>query len=60
MNNLYSLTEARKEFSRIIKDVQYKGDAYIISRHGEEAAAVGPTTVYKEWKRQWNELFQMI
>lgn len=60
MKNTYSLTEARKEFSRIVKDVQYRGDSYIISRHGEEAAAVVPIEVYKEWKRQRDELFQMI
>jgi len=54
------ITKAREEFSNIVEQVQYKGDSYIISRHGKPAAAVVPIEVYEGWKRQREELFDLI
>lgn len=54
------VTEARKEFSSLVRDVQYQGGAYVISRHGEKAAAVVPIQVYQDWKKQRKEFFEQI
>jgi prevent-host-death family protein len=54
------VTEARKEFSNLIRDVQYQGGAYVISRHGEKAAAVVPIQVYRDWQKQRKEFFDQI
>ncbi len=54
------VTEARKEFSSLVRDVQYQGGAYVISRHGEKAAAVVPIHVYQDWKKQGREFFDQI
>ncbi|MFO7943650.1 MAG: type II toxin-antitoxin system Phd/YefM family antitoxin [Anaerolineales bacterium] len=54
------VTEARKEFSSLVRDVQYQGGAYVISRHGEKAAAVVPIQVYRDWKKQRKEFFDQI
>lgn len=60
MEKELGVTEARKEFSDLVERVQYRGDAYIISRHGKPAAAVVPVQVYKNWIQQRKELFQLI
>ena len=54
------VTEAREEFSSIIKDVQYRSGAYVIKRHGEKAAAVVPVQVYLDWKKQRKGFFDQI
>ena len=60
MERELGVTEARKEFSDLVEKVQYQGDAYIISRHGKPAAAVVPVQVYENWRRQREELFDLI
>lgn len=55
-----NLTKAREEFSSIIKDVQYRSGAYVIKRHGEQAAAVVPIQVYRDWKKQRKGFFDQI
>jgi len=54
------VTEAREEFSNIIKDVQYRNGAYVIKRHGEKVAAVVPVQVYQDWKNQRKGFFDQI
>lgn len=60
MKKKVGLTEARKEFSKIVSDVQYQGEAYLISRHGEEAAAVVPVAVYRQWMEQRRAFFDAV
>jgi prevent-host-death family protein len=60
MERALGVTEARKDFSDLVEKVQYKGDTYIISRHGKPAAAVVPVQIYENWKRQREELFGLI
>jgi prevent-host-death family protein len=44
----------------MMDDVKYRGESYVIVRHGEPAAAVVPVEVYLQWKRGRKELFQAI
>lgn len=60
MKQALGVTEARKEFSTIIEQVQYRGDSYIINRYGKPAAAVVPIEVYESWQRQREEFFDLI
>ena len=53
------VTKAREKFSDW-KAFAYQNDAYIISRHGQPAAAVVPVEVYESWKQQRKELFALI
>ena len=60
MERMLGITKAREEFSQIVEQVQYRGDSYIISRHGKPAVAVVPLRVYEDWKRQREQLFEAI
>ena len=60
MERQLGVTEARKQFAQMIDEVKYRGDNYIIVRHGEPAAAVVPMEVYLQWKRERAELFDLI
>jgi prevent-host-death family protein len=53
------VTEARAKLRSIVEHVQ-RGDAYIISRHGQPAAAIVPIEVYEQWKQQRREFFALI
>ena len=59
MEKELGVTEARAKLRTIVEQVQ-RGDAYIISRHGQPAAAIVPIEVYEQWKRQRSELFAFI
>ena len=60
MERQLGVTEARKQFAQMIDEVKYRGDNYVIVRHGEPAAAVVPMEVYLQWKRERVELFDLI
>ena len=60
MEKELGITKAREKFSNMVEQVQYRGDSYIISRHGKPAAAVVPIEVYESWKRQRQVLFDTI
>ena len=54
------VTEARKDFSELVEKVQYRGNTYMISRHGKPAAVIVPVQVYEDWKEEREKLFQGI
>ena len=60
MEKKISVTRARYDFRRIVDEVQYQGDKYLISRHGKEAVALVPIHVYENWKQQRNRLYDLI
>ena len=60
MERRMGVTEARKQLARIVDEVKYKGENYIIIRHGQPAAAVVPMEVYRRWKQEREELFGVI
>jgi prevent-host-death family protein len=60
MERKLGLTEARQNFSELVEGVQYRGDTYIISRHGKPAAAVVPLNVYENWKLQRTQFFDAV
>ena len=60
MEKQIGATKARDMLRNIIDEVQYKGDKYIIKRHGEPAVAVVPIQIYENWKQQRKRLLQLI
>jgi prevent-host-death family protein len=60
MERRLDITEARKQLANIVDRVSYKGENYVIVRHGHEAAAVVPIDVYRRWKTERAELFKVI
>ena len=60
MERQLGITEARKRLARIVDAVKYEGDNYVIVRHGQPAAAIVPIEVYRQWKRERQELFGII
>jgi prevent-host-death family protein len=60
MEKIIGVTKARDEFRKIVDEVQYQGDKYVISRHGKPAVAVVPVQVYENWKQQRKRLLDLI
>jgi prevent-host-death family protein len=60
MEKTIGVTQARDEFRAIVDAVQYRGDKYVISRHGKPAMAVVPIEIYENWKKQRQRLFTLI
>ncbi len=60
MERELDITEARKQLGQIVDQVKYRGDHYVIIRHGQPAAAVVPIEVYRQWKQEHAELFDVI
>jgi len=60
MERKLGITEARGDFGNIIEQVQYRGDTYIINRHGKPAAAVIPMEIYARLKQERQAFFDLI
>lgn len=60
MEKALGITEARKEFSRIVDEVRTRRQSYLILKNGEPAAAVVPVSVYERYERERQEMFDLI
>lgn len=52
--------EARRQFGQILKEVEVKGERFVVERHGEPVAAVVPIEIYEQWKKGRKEFFAKI
>ena len=60
MEKELGVTDARRQFSSIIDAVRYRGDNYVIVKHGEPAAAIVPISLYRKWQAERQQLFNVI
>jgi prevent-host-death family protein len=60
MERKLGVTEAREKFRDIVDQVQYRGDTYVISKHGKPAAAVVPMEVYENWRKERQAFFNAV
>jgi len=60
MERELGVSKAREQFGELVEQVQYQGDAIVISRNGKPAAAIVSMEVYEGWKRQRREFFDLI
>lgn len=52
--------DARRRFGKVWRDVEGKGDHYVVERHGEPVAAVVPMHLYEQWKRRREAFFDQM
>lgn len=52
--------EVRRNFGKVLQDINARGDKYIVERHGEPIAAVVPMEVYEQWKRSRSRFFARL
>jgi prevent-host-death family protein len=43
--------EARKNFGKMLEEVHYRGDMFVIGRKGKPMAAIVPLSVLEEWQK---------
>jgi prevent-host-death family protein len=55
-----SAFDARRQFGKILHDVEMKGESVVVERHGEPVAAVVPMRIYEQWKRRRESLFATL
>lgn len=60
MEKSIGVTKARDQIRSIVDEVQYRGDKYVINRHGKPAVAVVPVEIYENWKKQRMRLLTLI
>jgi prevent-host-death family protein len=60
MERKLDVTQVRKDLARIIDEVQFKGENYIIVRHGQPAAAVVSMAAYRRLAKERQALFDAI
>ena len=60
MEKELGVTAARRKFASIIDEVRYRGDNYVIVKHGEPAAAIVPMSLYRKWQSDREALFDTI
>jgi prevent-host-death family protein len=51
---------ARRQFGKILHDVEMTGAPIVVERHGEPVAAVVPMRIYQQWKRRREALFAKL
>ncbi len=52
--------EARRKFGSMLREIEVKGDSFVVEKHGEAVAAIVPIDVYHQWKKIREAFFQKI
>ena len=52
-----SLRDANKDFSKLIQEIERKGEVFVITRHGKPVARLGPETASKRADPEWASAF---
>jgi len=55
-----SAMRARGNLGRILEEVYYRGDQYVIERSGKAMAVVMPVEQYEQWRRERDAFFQLV
>jgi len=59
MHKTVNAVKARGSLGRILEEVYYRGDQYVIERSGKAMAAVVPVEQYEQWRREREAFFQL-
>jgi len=51
---------ARGNLGRILEEVYYRGDEYVIERSGKPMAAVVPVEQYEQWRKEREAFFALV
>lgn len=60
MEKVIAAFDARRQFGTVIRDVVANGDRFVVERHGDPVAALGPIEVYEQWKQQRQTFFDQL
>lgn len=60
MEKTIAAFEARRQFGKMIREVETHGDSYVVERHGEPVAAVVPLRIYDRWKRERDDFLDIL
>lgn len=60
MRKTVSAMRARGNLGRILEEVYYRGDQYVIERSGKAMAVVMPVEQYEQWRRERDAFFQLV
>jgi prevent-host-death family protein len=52
--------EARRQFGKVLRDVEVRGNSFVVERHGEPVAALVPLRIYEQWKREQDNFFALL
>lgn len=60
MRKTVSAMRARGNLGRILEEVYYRGDQYVIERSGKAMAVVMPVEQYEQWRKERAAFFQLV
>lgn len=60
MEQRLGVSAARERLADILDNVRFRGESYIVERHGKAAAAIVPIEVYERWKKEREDLFALV
>ncbi len=55
-----TLREANKDFSKLVQEIERKGEHYLITRHGHPVARLGPHREDKRANPDWVAAFERM
>lgn len=55
-----SAWEARRQFGKVLKEVERDRTAFIVESHGEPVVAVVPVYILESWERSWDSFFDIM
>lgn len=59
MRKTVNAVRARNNLGRILEEVCYRGDQYVIERSGKAMAAVVPVEQYEQWRKERETFFRL-
>lgn len=60
MEKTIAAFDARRQFGKVLRDVETRGDSFVVERHGEAVAAVVPLRIYEKWKREQDDFLSIL
>lgn len=60
MEKIVGASEVGRSFGRILREVEVKGDKFVVERNGQPVAALVPLDIYLRWKRERQAFFDQM
>ena len=60
MERVIGASEARRNFGKILREVETERGQFVVERNGEPVAAVVPVDLYRQWQRRREAFFETM
>lgn len=60
MERTIGAVEARRNFGKLLRDVETTHGQYVVERNGEPVAAVVPVELYRQWQKRRAAFFETM